>query len=55
LPFSAEYRQGDQIVKGLRVSGGSVDDRGIGQDAPRGDVAALGDFVSDRPQFAHGG
>jgi hypothetical protein len=49
LPFSAEDRQSDQIVKGLRVGGGCVNDRGIGQDAPRGDVAALSDFVSHRP------
>ena len=53
LPAAAEYRQGDQIVEGLRVGGRGVDDRRVGQDAPRCDVAALGDFVAHGPQFTN--
>ena len=55
MPLAAEDRQSDQVVDSLGVGGRGLDDRRVGQDPSRRDVAPLGDFVSDRPQFANGG
>ena len=44
-----------QLLDGFRVGGRGVDDRRVGQDPARRDVAAAGDVVARRPQLAHRG
>ena len=48
---AAEDRQGRQLVdrRGVGLCGG--DYGGIGQDPARGDVAATGDLITDRPHL----
>ena len=53
LPVPTENRQLGQLLDGVRVDGGGVDDRGVGQDPPRRDVSAAGDVIARLPQFPH--
>ena len=53
MPGTTEYRQPGQVLDRCGVGDGGGDDRRVGKDPARRDVAPAGDILTRQPQFTH--